>query len=203
MKKILITAAAIALLATTASAKSAGDSFYVKGSLGYGVGQKIKAKGSDGDKGTSKNGKGLLGNIGAGMSFANGFRSDAELYVDDGIGIKKGGVTLKYKTLGLFLNGYYDFKNSSPLTPYVMAGLGWANTKFSVDVGNTTTVENKKSKNTLAYQAGVGVSYAVSKTVALDVGYRYIDKRIKEKSMGSKFSLSGIHAGLVGVRFSF
>lgn len=200
MNKIIITAAAIALLATTASAKTAGDAAYVKGSLGYAVGQKIKVKDEDGSA-TSKNGKGLIGNIGAGMAFANGLRSDAEFYFDDGVKIKSDGAKFKAKTLGLFLNGYFDVKNSSPFTPYVMAGLGWANTQLSLSDGDEK--QKSKRKNTLAYQAGLGVSYAVSKNVALDVGYRYIDKRIKSSYQGTKTTLKGIHAGLVGVRFSF
>jgi opacity protein-like surface antigen len=202
MKKILVTAAAIALMAASANAKSAGDSFYVKGSLGYGFGQKTKVKTSATNV-TSKSGKGLLGNIGAGMSLANGFRSDAELYLDDGMGAKAKGYTSKFKakTTGVFLNGYLDIKNSSPFTPYVMAGLGWAHTKFAGDQQLFTG--KKKSKNSLAYQAGLGVSYAVSKNVALDVGYRYIDKRATLKSGGKKLTTKGMHTGLVGVRISF
>ncbi len=208
MKKILISAAAIALLATTASAKAAGDAAYVKGSLGYGVGQKFNYKT---DLVSPKKGKGLVGNVGAGMAFANGLRSDAEFYFDDGIDSKiknraVGGNNSKFKvkTMGLFVNGYFDIKNSSAFTPYVMAGLGWAHNNTSFKSNGVNLIKNKKT-NSLAYQAGVGVSYAVSKNVALDVGYRYIDKNIKIREIATNKShrVQGIHAGLVGVRVSF
>lgn len=214
MKKIIISAAAAALMATSACAKEGGDSFYVKGAIGYGFGNSQKLL-HDSNESLKAKGKGIAGAIGAGMAFSNGFRSELELYMDDGLKAKKSNngakVTLKAKKIATFANAYYDFKNSSSFVPYVMAGLGWAHTKPSATSkdGNDTITTKFKSKNTLAYQLGVGVGYKATKNVTLDLGYRYMDPRVKSSYTDPttkdkfKYKSSGLHAIMAGVRVSF
>lgn len=73
----------------------------------------------------------------------------------------------------LMLNGYYDFKNTSKFTPYVSAGVGFTHVKNKQTNGWGET--SSDSDNHFTWSAGVGVNYAVSKNVGLDLSYRYVD----------------------------
>jgi opacity protein-like surface antigen len=219
MKKILLTAAAVALLATSAQAKEAGDSFYVKGLLGSSFGNKYQTKtNKPGDNALiakGKNHKSLVGTVGVGAAFSNGLRSELEFFMDGGyksaskktIGANNYKVQTKVKTFATFANAYFDIKNSSAVTPYVMGGLGWAHTKPTVTYTKNNSVTNYKlkAKNTLAYQLGAGVGVKVAKNVTLDAGYRYMDTRVKAKDTKNqvKFKSAGAHMLLAGVRVSF
>lgn len=78
-------------------------------------------------------------------------------------------------------NGYYDFTLPAlnPLVPYIGAGLGIARNSYDGVTAQTgpTTVSHLtgSEKNQFAWQAMAGFSYYLSPTVALDVGYRYLD----------------------------
>ncbi|MBQ8481471.1 MAG: porin family protein [Alphaproteobacteria bacterium] len=74
----------------------------------------------------------------------------------------------------LMLNGYYDINTCTKWTPYVGAGVGVAMLKFTAkDMGDGFKM-NEKTYN-VAWQVGAGVTYDLTKNVALDAGYRYID----------------------------
>ena len=65
------------------------------------------------------------------------------------------------------LNAYYDFKNSTPFTPFVTAGLGGYHAQLQYHNSN---VENDVD---FAYQVGAGVNYKVNDTFSVDLKYRY------------------------------
>ncbi|MBU4000722.1 MAG: outer membrane beta-barrel protein [Proteobacteria bacterium] len=68
------------------------------------------------------------------------------------------------KTMALMVNGYYDFKTDSALTPYVGAGIGYA--RHDVDDLNV-------DDTVFAYQGSLGVAWTLCETMDLDLGYRY------------------------------
>lgn len=77
-----------------------------------------------------------------------------------------------FSTLSFLGNFYFDFVNSSPVTPYITAGLGIARVEMNDMViegehvgGNDDTV--------FAYQFGVGLAFAINKNMAIDLKYRY------------------------------
>jgi opacity protein-like surface antigen len=78
-------------------------------------------------------------------------------------------------------NGYYDFNlpRINPLVPYVGAGIGIAQNSVdgvTVRTSPTTTSHLTGSeRNQFAWQAMAGVAYYFTPTLALDVGYRYLD----------------------------
>lgn len=74
----------------------------------------------------------------------------------------------------LMLNAYYDLNTCTRWTPYVGAGLGVAMLKYTEKATNSDWKENFKSYN-LAWQVGAGVTYDLTKNIALDGGYRYIN----------------------------
>ncbi len=101
------------------------------------------------------------------------------------------------------LNGYYDFENSSILTPYVGAGVGFTDLKlkFEEDDGLYS-----KSKMVFAYGLQAGVGIEVSKNVAVDVGYRYLKpskSKWKEADGDSWKNKVWSNEAMVGVRFAF
>jgi opacity protein-like surface antigen len=61
------------------------------------------------------------------------------------------------------LNGYFDFKNDTRFTPFLGAGLGYADENAS------------DQKNAFAYQGIAGVSYSIDNNWALTAQYNYLD----------------------------
>lgn len=80
----------------------------------------------------------------------------------------------KTRATAFLINGYYDFTNKSPFTPYVSAGLGCAKIEVE-DLNYKASVSPAVSDDdfVFAYQAGAGVEYAVTEKIALDLKYRY------------------------------
>lgn len=102
-----------------------------------------------------------------------------------------GGETSSHSFL---FNTYYDFKNTSPFTPFLSAGIGVSNVEFEI--------ENESDDDTVfAYQLGVGLGYAVTDKVSLDVKYRYFGTEDPEFD-GFEAEYSS-HNFYMGVRFSF
>ena len=69
--------------------------------------------------------------------------------------------------LTFLVNGYLDFDTGGPMTPYITAGIGYSNVEASIEGGS-------EDDNVFTYQLGVGLGYAMSETVTLDLRYRYL-----------------------------
>jgi opacity protein-like surface antigen len=121
---------------------------------------------------------------GIGWRFNPNLRTDATITYRPDIGPSFGP---SLNNWSLMFNGYYDF-NSVHLggfVPYVKAGLGLAETS---DGG---TVQN------FAWDAGGGLSYALSDHTAVDIDYQYI-------SMGhTTTSLVDLNANEVKIGFRY
>ena len=83
-------------------------------------------------------------------------------------------------------NMYFDWKNSSVITPYVGAGLGWG------WASDTPT----GSENGFTYALMGGASVDVTEMLALDVGYRFRDILVRGDNITD-------HSVLAGVRVKF
>src|SRR5210317_1610424 len=76
--------------------------------------------------------------------------------------------------LSFLINGYYDFVNSSAFTPYISAGLGYAQVAFNdLNISGSGFPGSSDDDSVFAYQIGIGIGYAVTETVTIDVKYRY------------------------------
>ena len=207
----------LSLTACSAVAYAAQPSYYGKINLGwaYVKDYKITVSNNRGSSTLKTNGSGnfVTGALSLGRSYDNDFRTDLELYVDDGLKGQKpfynSVVNFKTKTVAFLANATYDFKNSSKFTPFVMGGVGYALNK--VEVSSCIKVY-KKNANGIAWQLGVGTSYTVNPNLALEVSYRYIDKGVKDRNFVSDsgqtsikaYRTSGrIHAVLIGTRIAF
>ena len=99
--------------------------------------------------------------------------------------------------LSVMANGYYDFKAGAGFTPYLFAGLGFLNGELSFDEDYDDTV--------FAGQLGVGVGYAITEHVILDLKYKYFmsqDLEITGEGEKVDVSLAG-HQIQFGVRYQF
>ena len=98
--------------------------------------------------------------------------------------IQKQSVILQEIKLGSMTNIYYDFYNTSELTPYIMAGLGIKTTSLASNISGYETGPNNnklrlaneviRSQNSKSfeYQVGVGSSYKILKNILIDISYK-------------------------------
>jgi len=122
----------------------------------------------------------------------------------------------------LFVNAYYDFRNSTAFTPYLGGGLGLAFIRakgnYSWDQFNSvgdhvdweSTSMGAKSTVNFAWNIGAGAAYAINNNISLDMGYRfaglggaeskwsdsYVPGRTKTKNVY-------MHQIMLGARFTF
>lgn len=107
----------------------------------------------------------------------------------------------------LFLNLYYDFRNSTAFTPYVGAGLGMA-----FNYANYTLTAKDYNANfddhrtTFAWNVGAGVAYDITDNFAVDLGYRYVNLGYYEVDLpeGAKVkNQPSNHEFMLGLRYTF
>lgn len=133
---------------------------------------------------------------------------------------------MKIDVQSLFLNAYYDFKNSTAFTPYIGAGVGLAFVGANVSEDGAEDIPGvsnddwnysfgKKTRTNFAWNVGLGCAYALNDTVSIDLGYRYADfGKAKTKSHsglddGKPFTVYGkaqnvaMHQFMLGARFTF
>ena len=107
----------------------------------------------------------------------------------------------------LFLNLYYDFRNSTAFTPYVGAGLGmafnYANYTFSVKDYHANFDDHS---TTFAWNVGAGGAYDIADNFAVDLGYRYVNLGYYEVDLpdGAKIKNQPCnHEFMLGLRYTF
>jgi opacity protein-like surface antigen len=106
------------------------------------------------------------------------------------------------KALSFLINGYFDFVNSSAFTPYISAGLGYAQIEFNdLSISGSGFPGSSDDDSVFAYQIGIGVGYAVSEKVTIDVKYRYFGTEDSEyDTTVAEFASNNL---LFGVRVDF
>ena len=178
MNRTITSAAAIMAVLVSAGAASADEAnnrgFYLSGSAGVSILQNadLKAAGvtlnSEFDKGVYLSGAlgyHVMPNIRVEGEFA--YRNN-DLNKIAGISIDSSG-----NAYSLMANGYYDFNNSSMVTPYIGAGLGA--THLSIDnltVGGTNF--GSSSDTVFSYQGIAGLAFNVMPNTKLGLEYKYL-----------------------------
>jgi opacity protein-like surface antigen len=119
-------------------------------------------------------------------------------------------MTAKFEKKSLLINGYYDFRNSTRFTPYVGAGAGVAGVKaifgdYTTRGDSAKNITHSKTKTNFAWQGGLGATFAATRNVALDAGYRYVDYgSVKQTSHGTSSKIKAReHQLYAGVRYTF
>ena len=208
MKKLLATS--LFVLSVFASHAMDNDSnVYVRADVGYGF-DNVKISDDsynsisaayNKDIQSNQSLKGAFGDIGVGYKMSANFRTDITLnlthmykthkdlmaFTTFGKGsdfdINKDKETRwenKAKKISIMLNGYYDIRNQSEFTPYLMAGIGINKSKIKSTVlqtedndnGNRYLEINSKNLTSFAYHVGVGVTYKMSEQLTLDLAYK-------------------------------
>lgn len=113
-----------------------------------------------------------------------------ETYAITGIGNTK--VTNNIGIQTLFINAYFDFHNASQFTPYFGAGIGVAFVDVEATLNENHTIEEKTTTN-VAWNVGLGVAYAFTSSLSLDLNYRYAQFG-KGKTTNSTYSTINVHA---------
>lgn len=201
---------AISLLILSISTISFADGPYVRGNLGL-------AMLSDSDVSDS-----TFPGISAEVDFDNGYalgfamgygfqstRIEAEIAyqkneLDIGTFTVAGGgsdsVPLKGDTssLAFLVNGYFDFKNSTAITPFITAGLGLAKVNVNdFNVSGSGFPSESDDDIVFAYQVGLGVGYALNGRITIDTNYRYFATADPEfKTIEAEYSSHNIYLGL-------
>ena len=133
--------------------------------------------------------------LAAGYRFNPNFRLEGEVsYRENDISLT--GLSGESKTGTAFVNGWYDWANTSKFTPYVGGGIGIAhNENKGTFLGTYVTTKDYA----FAYQVGGGVAYALCPHFDLTADYRFIDtSNFDDTSDDYK-----AHEVLAGVRYSF
>jgi len=209
MKKTYVMIASCAMLLSISSIAYSAEGPYVSGNLGIAM-----ASDSDlseaGATGTMEFDKGFAFGVAAGYAFGS-TRLEGEIAYQKndydklnvpGVGSGSTDVDGDATSTAFLVNGYYDFKNNSSITPFIGAGLGFA----KVDVGAISvpgfgTVTTSADDTVFAYQVGAGVGFAVNEKVSLDLKYRYFATSDPDfEGTEAEYSSHNLYAG---VRVSF
>ena len=199
MKKTLTIIFSCLTLLMLSSAAFGAPGRYVSGNLGIGLLEDSDLSASDFSAELEFDAGAVLG-VAAGYNFGNvrlegefGYaKNDMDEITVHGFG--SGSVSGDVTSYSFLVNGYYDFVNTSPLTPYISAGVGFARLDASLEGDDA-------DDDVLAYQLGAGVGYAVNEKVTIDLKYRYFATD-DPKFDGTEAEYAS-HNIFLGVRYNF
>ena len=90
--------------------------------------------------------------------------------------------TIEVESQSFFVNTYFDFHNSTSVTPYIGAGLGFARVAWErhrTEVGGPLSSGQEFSaelkETNFAWNVGAGMAWTINDHLSLDLGYRYAD----------------------------
>lgn len=134
-------------------------------------------------------------NVGGALGYDYGqFRAEGEIRystvdLDEVNGISTP-ISTDLSALTFMVNGYYDHEmGNSPVTPYIGAGLGIADSELDA------TGIGSSSETDFAYQFMVGLGFDVGSSTALTAEYRYVGIADSDAP--------DTHAFIFGARFMF
>ncbi len=113
--------------------------------------------------------------------------------------------------LAVMVNAFVDLHNTSPITPYVGGGIGFAVLSLDDTMGTNINGERvqlypNEDDTVFAWQIGAGFEVALNPMMSLDLGYRYFETENANFHNGflntSNVKLKS-HNAMVGVRVKF
>ena len=196
MKKILLTTAAVAVLATS-SAYAMEDTFYVKAQAGWSKMAKSKGLKSKND---------VSFGVGAGYHVMDNARVDLTFdhFVNPTHKGKLDGLDTKIKgdVNTLLLNGFVDLFDADIAKVFVGAGVGVSQVKAkaSATVAGVSLSTKAKQKYNLAFAGYVGTSYEFTPGVTGELTYSYRDmgktKKFKNTTLTAHYKGHNVGAGV-------
>ncbi len=213
MRKILLTTAAVMLVAASAAqAGEADKGFYISGGAGASVTQGAPfSNGGFGPGEANYDDGNVAGILSAGYNtgslfgynlFGNSWRLEGELGMRtsslESIGGADAGGHLNVYTL--MANAIYDIPTGTRFTPHIGGGVGGA----LVDIRNVNQFGTAATDDTdvvFAYQGIAGVDYKFNQNWAAGLDYRYLGtSQIESDSANIDY---GNHAVIASVRYTF
>ena len=203
-KNILVIAGCTIVLFISTVAYSAEDP-YVSLNLGLAVANNSDAKFDSGDTVEFEFEKGIALSGAIGGIINDRFRAEVEIaYQENDLdkagmaGVGSIDVNGDASSLSLLANGYYDFINAGPFTPFLSAGIGIAEVEVSkITIPGSSYYLTGDDDIVFAYQLGAGIGFAVNKQVTLDFKYRYFATSDPEFEIAStEFSTHNFYAGI-------
>jgi opacity protein-like surface antigen len=203
MKKVLLILLLLAIFVGFSVSTSFAD-LYISGNIGSVILNDADID-NDGDDGELAFDSGILATFAVGTAIGSAGRVEAEIgyrqndldkmeFDDKGsFSLEDGGDVTATFLMG---NGYYDFKNGSHFTPFIGGGLGFANVEYDLD-----SMDGKEDDNVMAYQLILGVGFAATEQLSIDLQYRYFATADPEID-GSDVEYQ-THNIMLGLRYSF
>lgn len=102
--------------------------------------------------------------------------------------------------LSFMVNGFYDFKNRTFITPYIGGGIGVALVDLSAITAETIRISGGDD-TVFAYQAEVGFNNAINESMSFDFGYRYF--ATTDPSLGGTEAEYKSHNFVIRFRYGF
>lgn len=114
--------------------------------------------------------------------------------------------TGNFSALSYLLNVFYDFENSSLITPYIGAGLGFATINANNIVG-TGVINTDDDDTEFAFKLSLGAAYRLTPEIDLQADYSYFgtsDPEFNNSVTGADFDSEFLsHTLGLGIRFKF
>ena len=130
---------------------------------------------------------------GIGVAFNEMFRADLNFQrrnIHAGLRQTRSSILKKADSDSVFLNGYFNLTDFEYMTPYLTAGVGYiSNGTYDtfVDSGNIRTFGYGMRSKGIAWNVGVGTTYALHEHLNLNFGYRFVNLGdFKFKNTGRK-----------------
>ncbi len=174
--KIKITLTILAFVFHISPARAECDGFYLAGRIGYAEYE------VEDDRGSVSNSlsnyvvdkKRFIASGAVGYRYEH-FRAELEyIWRDKNDGNLAAFSDAKFESQSYMFVVYYDFFPYSWFTPFVNAGIGWTDSKLTIN-NSTTRTSNKIDNTNFTWSLGAGISAKVTNRLNIDVGYRYFD----------------------------
>ncbi|MBR7651991.1 outer membrane protein [Brucella oryzae] len=148
-----------------------GSGWYLRGDIGYNISSRVKLQAETPFGNGSQSfdlDKNIVPSVGIGYQFTDHLRGDvtfgySKQSFDD--------YDVEVRSWDMMANAYVDLGNYYGFTPYLGAGLGFANVRYSIDTAYGDYKLDDDYRLAWALMAGVGID--VASNIKLDIGYRY------------------------------
>jgi OOP family OmpA-OmpF porin len=170
------------LLAGTSPALSQSTGFYVKADIGGNITQDTDLREFFGPVAPGSKVKfdpGLRAGLTGGYQFVDWFAGEVEVgYMENRINSITGADRVHdawFANVPFLLNGKLQYPNSSPITPYIGAGVGFSEAIINVgriDIAGTS-LHGDINDTVFAWQAFAGLRYKLNNQMGLSLEYRY------------------------------
>ncbi|WP_418152838.1 OmpA family protein [Litorimonas sp. RW-G-Af-16] len=202
--KLLIAAAASALMAAPSLASAQDDGWYLRGNAGYGIHNDMDFVPGDATSNTlagdvESEGNGAF-SLGLGYEFGNNWRMELDgtsLWTDLGAIDNVPSSFAKLRTNAMMLNAIYDFSDFGRWEPYVGAGIGLVRGDLDAAAHDFASVDNNLVRTpvcnatrtandaisceftdrdtTFGWQLLAGLGYAITDNLSWDTNYKYMN----------------------------